>query len=213
MAHSDEWADAGSAVSFVVIGLPINRLWVATLGVCQLANASENSRCHVLEGIQCFLPTPVAFHSDLDTAENHLLPAAEVDTQLYNVAIFDRKGSGLDAWLTESDVVQKGAGGAFDVFNVPLAIGAPEFAVFPANDLGLEAYGSSRWDVGRRVWSSVTLRVSSDSDDGVLRWKCSRHGRKDQGGPIRARVLVWHQTYRGQLVWRTVLIQPFAHGC
>lgn len=41
MAHSDEWADAGSVVSFGM-GLPINRLWVATLGVRQHENASDS---------------------------------------------------------------------------------------------------------------------------------------------------------------------------
>jgi hypothetical protein len=41
------------------------------------------------------LPTFIELNPYLNTPEDHLLPALEIDAELYNVAIVDWKGFGL----------------------------------------------------------------------------------------------------------------------
>lgn len=66
----------------------VSNLWVPTVV------------SHSLEGIQSLLPPAIAFDPDLDTPENHLLPAAEIYSQLDDVAVLELEWLALLIWLT-----------------------------------------------------------------------------------------------------------------
>lgn len=122
----------------------------------------------ILETIKAFLPSTIAFHTNLDASKNHLLPPSKVDSQLYHVSIVHRPWSWFDARLTKSNVVQKRARRAFYVFNVPLAIGAPELTMPSANHFGFEANWSGWWRVCWWIWVAVSLWISSNTDNAVF---------------------------------------------
>ena len=106
----------------------------------------SHSHSNLLELVQALLPTPVAFHSDLNTAEYLLLAALEIYSELYNVTVVHGISTALHAGAAEAHVIEKGAGAALDILDEPLAAVAPHLAVPAADDLALEA------DRGRGHW-------------------------------------------------------------
>ena len=52
----------------------------------------QKAICNSLEGIESLLPPTVALDPNLDTPEDHLLSAAEVYSELDDVAILDLEG-------------------------------------------------------------------------------------------------------------------------
>lgn len=63
---------------------------------------------NLLERIWLGLPSAVQLQPHLDTAENHLFSALEVNAQLDDVSVIDRECLTLLRRRTESDVVEKG---------------------------------------------------------------------------------------------------------
>ena len=63
----------------------------------------------LLIAVQLFLPSPVALHSDFHAAKYHFLAATKVNAELYDITVVDRKGSGLDIWLAQANMVEEGA--------------------------------------------------------------------------------------------------------
>lgn len=100
--------------------------------------SGEDFSSRVLESVEPLLPTTVALDADFYTSEDHLLTTTEVDSQLDDVAILYPERLRLDVRLAQPDVVEEGARRALDVLDVPVAVLAPQLAVFPADDLALE---------------------------------------------------------------------------
>jgi len=118
-----------------------------------------------LEGIQLVLPATVELESHLDASEDHLLSALEVDAQLHNVAVVDRKGLRFRAGRTQPDVVQESAATALDILDVPLSAFVPELAMSPANHFRFEPDWRRRGRIDRHGRLAVTLRVPPDAND------------------------------------------------
>lgn len=128
----------------------------------------------ILEIVERFLPPSITLYSYLDTSEYHLFPSSEINPQLHNITIIDRPWPRFDTGLAESDVVEKGARRALHVLDVPLPIGAPEFAVPSTNHFGLEPHRRGRWCAEWRVRVAVTLRVPTNTNDTILVGEGSR---------------------------------------
>lgn len=77
-------------------------------------------------------------------------------------------------------MVEKRARRAFDIFDVPFAILAPELAMSTADDLALEPDGRRRGLVAVQVGHglAIAFRVSPDSNDFVSIWQRSRNRAK-----------------------------------
>lgn len=97
--------------------------------------------CGGIEIVQALLPAAIAFDAYLHAPKDDLLAALEIDAELDNVAIVNRKWARFLPWRGEPDVIQEGAGTGFDVLDVPLPIAAPELAMSSAHDFALEADG------------------------------------------------------------------------
>ena len=82
-----------------------------------------------VEIVQTLLPSAVALDADLHTPEDDFLTTFEIYSKLDDVAIIDGVWSALDTGTREADMVEEGSRAGFDVFNIPLAAGAPELAV------------------------------------------------------------------------------------
>ncbi len=95
-------------------------------------------------------------------------------------------------------MVQKGAGAALDIFDIPLAAFVPELAVPSAHDFALKADGCCRghvdWDV-RRV---VSLGISADANDFGAGRKRSRYGREGERRAGRPGIVEGAEPDRGQ---------------
>lgn len=96
--------------------------------------------CRGVEVVETLLPATIAFYADLDTSEDDLLTTFEVDAELHHVSIIDRVRAALHPGAGQAHMVEEGAGAGLDILDVPLSIGAPELAMSPADDLGLEAH-------------------------------------------------------------------------
>lgn len=121
-----------------------------------------------LEGIEGLLPSAVALDPDLYTAEDHLFSAAEVYSELDDIAILDLERLALLIGLAQSYVIQEGARGALYVFDPPLSVLAPQLAVFPAYDFGLEADSGGGRHVLGHLGHHVPLGIATDLDGGRL---------------------------------------------
>lgn len=153
-----------------------------------------------VEVIQALLPAAIAFDTDLDAAEDHLLAAAKIDAQLDDVAVLDTEGLGLDVGLAEANVVEERARGALDVSNVPAAVLVPQFAVLAADHLGFEADRGGRGGVRRHVGQVVALRVAANTDQRRLVGQRAGNGRELERGSAGARVLVGNEADRGEVL-------------
>lgn len=158
---------------------------------------SRNGR-DLLETVGLVLPSAVQLKPHLDATENHFLAALEVNTQLHDIAIIDGKGLALLRRRAEADVVEKGAGGALDVLDVPLAVFVPKFAMATAHDLALKADIGSRGlvagDAGER--RRVALRVATDANDLGAAGQGAGDGGKGEGRAGGALVKVRGETNR-----------------
>ena len=132
----------------------------------------------ILVVIQGFLPPSVTLHPYFDASEYHLLPTPKVYTELHYIAIVDREWFRFSARLTESDMVEKSTGRAFHIFDIPLPLGTPEFAMSPADNLRFESHRSRRWGIWRRVRIRITLGISPNTNDAVFVGKSPGCGRK-----------------------------------
>lgn len=154
----------------------------------------------LLELVQRLLPATIALDTDLDTAEDHLLSTAEVDAELNDIAILNAKWFRLDVRLAEPDVVEERARRALYVLDVPVAVLAPQLAVLPADDLGLESHRRRRGHARCILRGGVALRVASHADDGRLVGESARDGGELQRGSAGSGVLVRDEAYRGQML-------------
>lgn len=102
-----------------------------------------------VECVELVLPAPVELQSHLDAAENHLLSTLEVDTQLNDVAIIERKSFTLLGRWTQSNVVEESARGTLDILDIPDPILVPEFTVATTDDLALKSHRCGRRHVSR----------------------------------------------------------------
>jgi hypothetical protein len=116
------------------------------------------------------LPSTVALDANFDASENHLFSATKVYAELNDVAILYAERFRFDIRLAQTDVVEEGPRGALYVLDVPTAVFAPQLAVFPAHDLGLEAYCRCRGHARRVLGGVVALRVPAYTDDRRLVW-------------------------------------------
>lgn len=98
----------------------------------------------ILEGIGLILPSAIELEPHLDAAKDHFLTTLEINAELDNVTVVDGKGLALLGRRAEANVVEKGARGAFDVLDIPLAVFVPKLAMPAADDLALEANVGSR---------------------------------------------------------------------
>lgn len=166
---------------------------------CEVA---QSLMCLFIEGIKALLPPAIALDPDLDTSEDHLLAAAEVDAQLDDVAVFYSERLGLDVGLAQPDVVEEGAGGALDVLDVPAAVFAPQLAVLATDDLALEANGGGGGHVCGYLRDIVALRVASHPDYGSLVGQRAGNGRELEGWATGAGILVGDETNGGEVLLR-----------
>ncbi len=100
----------------------------------------DQGRRNILELVWLLLPCPVTFYANLDASKDHLFSSPEIYSKLADVAVLDGKLPGFGIWLTQSDVVQEGAGRACNIFDVPLTIDEAELAVLSTDYLALEAH-------------------------------------------------------------------------
>lgn len=100
------------------------------------------------------MPPAIALNTDLYAAKDHLFTATKVYSELNDIAVFYPEWLRLDIGLAQPNMIEECPGRAFDIFDVPAAVFAPKFTVFPAHDLGLEAY-CRRGGHGRRVLGHV----------------------------------------------------------
>jgi hypothetical protein len=114
-----------------------------------------------VEVVQALLPSAVALDADFHTPEDDFLTTFEVYSKLDDVAIVYGVWSALDAGTRETDMVQESAGTGLDVFDVPLAAGAPELAVATRDDLRFEANGKRVVFCGGRI----AFAVASNTND------------------------------------------------
>ena len=75
-------------------------------------------------------------------------------------------------------MVEKSTGRAFHIFDVPLPLGAPEFAMSPADNLGFEPDRSRRGGVWRRVRIRIALRIPTNTNDAVFMRESPSCGRE-----------------------------------
>lgn len=152
-------------------------------------------RFNVLELVQLVLPAPVELESHLDATEDHLLAPFKVDAQLHDVSVIDREWLRLLTGRAQSNVIQKGAAAALDVFNVPFAIFVPKLAMSAAHHLGFE----SDWCRGRYVgWNGrliVSLRVATDADDVGAGWQSARDWGEVERGSLASGVEKDRESY------------------
>ena len=122
----------------------------------------------ILELVRLLLPRSITFNPNPNASEYHFFSPSEVDTQLHDITIFDGVQTGHHIGLTQAHVVQKCPRRTTNIFDVPLSIHVQELAVFPTNDLGFEPHGGVRGfgRVGERY--TITLRVSTDTDNTAL---------------------------------------------
>lgn len=97
--------------------------------------------CGCVEIVEALLPAAVAFDTDLDAAENHLLATLEIDSELNHITIIYGVWSALNTGTRQTDVVEESARTGFDVLDVPLTAGTPELAVATRDDFRFEADG------------------------------------------------------------------------
>lgn len=157
----------------------------------------EGSR-RLLESIQLVLPATVQFESHLHASKDHLLAALEVDAKLDDVAIVDGERLGFGARGAQSDVVQKGARAALDIFDIPLAAFVPELAVPSAHDFALKADGCCRGHVDWDVGGVVSLGISAHANDFGAGRKRSRYGREGERRAGRPGIVEGAEPDRGQ---------------
>lgn len=94
-----------------------------------------------LELVWSLLPATVTLDPYPDASKDHLLSAAEIDTQLDDIAVSNRIQPGLHVGLTQAHSVQEGPRRAPYIFDIPLSVGVGKLAVFPADHLRLESDG------------------------------------------------------------------------
>ena len=114
-----------------------------------VSTVSCDTRPNVLELVQSLLPAAIALNSNLHTAKDHFLSTSKVYSELDNVSILYPERLGFDVGLAQPNVVEECPRRALDVLDVPAPVFAPELAMLPADDLGLEANGCGR---GRISW-------------------------------------------------------------
>lgn len=68
-------------------------------------------------------------------------------------------------------MVEESARRALDVFDVPLSLGAPKFAVSSTDHFGFESHRSRRWRMRGWVRINVTLRISTNADHTIFMWE------------------------------------------
>ena len=76
----------------------------------------------ILELVRLLLPGPIALDPYADAAENHLLPAPEVDTKLHNISILHGIQPRRHVRLAQPHVIQKRPRRAPDILNMPLTV-------------------------------------------------------------------------------------------
>lgn len=125
--------------------------------------AGDGQRCitnqdmDLLECIQPLLPTSITLDSNLDTSKNHLLSATEINSELNDVTVLYPERLRLDVRLAQPYVVEERARRALDILDVPIAVLAPQLAVFSADYLAFESNRSSRGHIGWDIWDIVAL--------------------------------------------------------
>ena len=87
-----------------------------------------------VEVVGLFLPRSVALNPYFYASEDHLFTSSKVNPKLNDISILDWVQSRLLIWLTQPDVIKKGAAAAGYISDVPLAICETEFAVFSTDD-------------------------------------------------------------------------------
>jgi hypothetical protein len=158
------------------------------------------SRKYVLEAAGGSLPATIQLNPYLDTSEDHLFSALEIDTKLDNIAIIDGKRSRFGTGRTEPYMVEKRARGALDVPDKPATTRAPEFAVASTNDLGFKTNWCSRWNVRSRLDSVVPFRPPTDFYDLLSTRQDPRLWAEHQRGALCPRVLVCSEPDRRELM-------------
>lgn len=117
----------------------------------------------VLELVEAFLPASIALDLDLDTTKDDFFAALEINAELDDITVIDWIWPALNARTAQADVIQKGAGAALTIFDVPLVVGTPKFAMVSAHNLALKANGGD--SASRAGTMVVSLRVATNSDD------------------------------------------------
>jgi hypothetical protein len=97
-------------------------------------------RSHV-ESVKLVLPATVQLEAHLDTSEDHFLPSFEVNPELHDIAIVNRKSFAFLRRWAQTNVVQKRAGRTLNVLDVPFSVLVPELTVSATDDLTLETDG------------------------------------------------------------------------
>lgn len=163
----------------------------------QSCPSAHPKRSDSLEVVEFVLPSPVQLEPHLHTPEDHLLASLEVDAELNNIPIIHRVRLALLRRRTKPYVVEKRAGAALDVLDVPFSILVPELAVPSADHLALKPDGGCRGLVSGDVAHglAISLGVASDTDGFCAGWERSRDRGKGEGGAVRAGVEVGREAY------------------
>ena len=129
---------------------------------------------YILEFIRLLLPGSGTLNPDTNTAENHFLTPAKVDTKLHDVSVFDSVHSRRHIVLAQSHVVQKRPRRTAHIFDMPLSIHVYKFAVFSAHDFRLEPDRGVRWFAGIWKRKPISLGVSANANVRSVGWESAR---------------------------------------
>ena len=145
---------------------------------------------NLLELIQALLPTSVTLDTDLNTTKDDLFSTLKVDTQLDNITVVEGVCTALHAWTAQANMVQKGAGTTLNVFDKPLTIVAPEFAMPATDNLALEANRSCRFGTCLGIDGLVSFGIPADLYSLTSSGDCASHDRKGEGWSRSTRLVV-----------------------
>lgn len=101
----------------------------------------KSKTINLLKSVKFVLPTTVKLEAHLNASEDHLLTSLEVNSKLHDIAIVDWKSFAFLRRRAQTNMIQKCAGRALDVLDVPFPILIPELAVSATDNLTLETDG------------------------------------------------------------------------
>lgn len=131
--------------------------------------------------VQTLLPASVALYSYLDAAKDLLLASLEIYAELNNISVINGVCATFHSGTAETDMIEKGARTTLDVFDVPLATLAPQFAMLATDYLAFKSNGGGRKRVGKGVsCTNVPLGKSAHFDSRSVCWESTSDNGKGQ---------------------------------
>lgn len=148
-------------------------------------------RSHI-KSIKLILPSTVKLEAHLDASKDHFLSSLKVNSKLHDIAIVDWKRFTLLRRWAQTNMIQKCAGRALDILDIPFSILIPKFAVSATDNLALKPDRRGRRLVSRHVrhGMAVALRVATNANLLGTRRQSPRNGGECQGWACRSRVVV-----------------------